>query len=297
MAELLWKRFAKVTFGKRGEEGKSISGLDLNFSIEKNIGADPNKGTISIFNMNEDSRGVLSQAEDLFISLEVGYGSEEDFFVLFLGDVIRANSSKKAGDWVTKIECGDGQKDLKKSNFSKSYKKGVSTGKILQDIIDTFDTVTFANPERFTSRKLEGSLVIDGDVTKALNKIINQQNLTWSVQDEVLRIVSPYEVLDDQVVYLSPSSGLIESPFSQDVSVINTTTPPAGQKKKQNVKVSGIKFKSLIIPNILPARAIEIKSRYIEGVFRCQKVMFSGSTFSNNWYASVDAIPFGDSNE
>lgn len=284
MAEF-WKRKCRVTFGKRGEEGKVIDSLHIDFSLNKNTGSEPNKGVINIFNMNIDSRGTLSQNDKLFLILDVSY-ADEPYHTIFAGDIIFATSIKEGADWVTKIEVGDGQRDLTRKTFQKSWKKGASTKAILREIFSSFEYITVDGFDRIKGRSLNGKLTVDGNLSQAIDKLLLQEGLTWTVQDEILRILSPYEVLDTNVTLLAPYSGLINTPFTQELTL------PNYEKGEKTVKVSGIKFKSLIVPNILPTRAVRIESVATVGSFKCIKARYNGSNYGNDWYIECEATPF-----
>lgn len=284
MAEL-WKRKCRLTFGERGSEGKVIDSLDMDFTIDKNTGSEPNKGTITVYNLNKDSRGIFTQEIELFCILEVSY-ADEPFHKIFSGDIIFATSTKEGADWVTKIDAGDGFRDLNRTTFQKSWKKGASTKSILREILNSFKYTSVEGFDRVKGRSLNGKLTVDGNLHQAIDKILLQEGLTWTVQDEILRILSPYEVLDTEVALLKPTSGLINTPFAQELTL------PNYENGEKNIKVSGIRFKTLIVPNVLPTRAVRIESESTVGDFKCIKARYSGSNYGNDWYIEGEATPF-----
>ena len=61
----LRQRVAHVTVGTLLLEGTEGTGLDVEFTIRKNLKPEPNSCTLKIYNLNDDHRNALSQSTEV----------------------------------------------------------------------------------------------------------------------------------------------------------------------------------------------------------------------------------------
>jgi hypothetical protein len=74
-------------------------------------------------------------------------------------------------------------------------------------------------------------------------------------------------------VLLTPETGLIGSPDISNRLVLRA--------------------RSLLNPELFPNRQVKIESTEIKGLmFRLERVIFTGETFGQNWYADIEAKRF-----
>jgi hypothetical protein len=263
---VLFDRRAVVTFGVRGQPGKRLEGLRVKFSIEKSDESYPNKASISIYNLNPSSRAEVEK-KGLALVLSVGYGLElED---IFNGDIARPITVLEGPDYVTTFEVGDGEKAFQSSRVDVTYKEGTSMKDIFQGLATSLGQ-TIKDFSQIGPEKILNGLSLSGLSRSHLDELTAKSGLEWSIQDNALQVIKKGGSTNEQAVLLSPESGLIGIP-----------------KKK----AEGIEFSSLLMPSIRPGRKVMLQSKFISGVFRCEKVTHKGDTHENDWFTTVEAVP------
>ena len=267
---LLWKRKANVIFGVKGEQGVKVSGLRIIFDIDKTPESVPNTAKISIYNLNETNRDLLKNEENLFIILEVGYGDEID--QLWIGDIKRSSTGRVGADFVTSIESEDGGQAIREARIDKSYAPGVDLKTVIQDVANTMrdaGNVVVGTLSRVKSEVAQNGLTISGISKVIMDDLIEKQDLEWSIQDNEVLFLEPEQDTGEEVVLLTPQTGLIGSPISRE---------------------KGIGFKALIqTTKIRPGRPVKIQSRQFDGLYRVNKAKYQGDTHEKPWYITGEA--------
>lgn len=252
-----------------------FDGLRVSFNIVRDLDPDPNPAEVSIYNLSAESRSKVQTAGAAVI-LEAGYG--DDIEQLYSGDVRRANHVKEGADWVTQITLGDGDTKYRTTRANLGFSKGTSILTVIKQIADA------------TGLKLGNILskAQDGDVAKALTEAVNGMVVSGpafielsrlmaslgyelSIQDGALQALAEKETTTEQVLLLSPESGLIGSPETGENGVVTA--------------------KSLLQPGTRPGRRIKLESRSIEGFFRVDKATHSGDTHGTDWYTEMELKP------
>ena len=52
-----------------------------------------------------------------------------------------------------------------------------------------------------------------------------------------------------------------------------------------------IAARSLLLPDLLPGRKVEIVSKEVDGFFQVQRSRFTGDTTGGDWYVDIEAEP------
>lgn len=270
--DILYNRTAKLKVGVLGQEGKDFTGLRVKFNVVKTSEANANTSKISVFNLNPDSRSFMEQ-QNLVAVLEVGYeppGFDPFTGIIAVGDIKRGKvkNERQTTDWVTSIEMGDGEKALQEIFFNQAFEKGASVSKVIRDVASSFgkpvNTIVGLEDKTYKS-----SLNLSGASKDILTTLTSEVGLEWSIQDDEVQILPPEGSTTDEVLLLSPLTGLISSPIKRE---------------------KGIEFTGLINPQVRPGRRVFIESRDISGEFRVRKVTFDGDTLEGDWKMMVEAV-------
>src|SRR5687768_15447735 len=107
----LYKRVANLTVTNATGLGRDFSNLRVQFKVEKTSESASNKGIIKIYNLSKDSRTFI-ESDELQVRLSAGYaGLVEQIFVGEIGPNAQGKtmSVRQPPDWITTIECGDGE--------------------------------------------------------------------------------------------------------------------------------------------------------------------------------------------
>jgi hypothetical protein len=261
--------------------------LRVTFDVEKNTNRDPNRALITIYNLSETNRATLQKGSDLITAFKkqkklyewqvtISSGYVETKEQLFLGDILFADSRREGSNWVTTIEAGDEERNYNSRYVSKSFGPGTSLYSVLTFLVtelgigygDSFNKLT--NPLRKLVVFKKG-VVVEGKVSKLLDKYVSGAGYQWSIQDGLLQILAPNETTLETVYVLNSASGLIGSP----------------EKGEEGT----VKAVSLLQGGIRPGRRIKLDSRMVKGVFKIERVIHHGDTWGKDWYTEVEAKP------
>ena len=266
----LWQRKVNAIFGIKGEDGNKVSGLRVTFDIEKTPESTANTAKISIYNLNENNRDLLKNKEALFIILEVGYGDDID--QLWVGDIKRSSTGRQGPDFVTSIESEDGGQAIREARIDKSYAPGVNIKTIIGDVANTLKEaggVAVGTLSRVSDEISQNGFTASGISKVILDDLAEKQGLEWSIQDNEVQFLDPDQDTGEEVVLLTPETGLIGSPISRE---------------------KGIEFKALIqTTKIRPGRPVKIQSRQFDGLYRVNKAKYQGDTHDKTWYITGEA--------
>lgn len=263
MANELFGRQARVVFGPIGENGKKVTDLRMRFKVEKTSASSPNKATIDVFNMSQDSR-TLSERAGNIITLDAGY--QEQLEQVFIGDVARASTKEEGSDFITTFECGDGESAYQNKTTDISFSAGANLPDVLTTLTRNFG-LSQGEQSGIPNKSFLNGFVASGPIRSILDGLMDGNDLEWSIQDNQLQIIKKKSTTQEEAIVLKSDSGLIGSPVKKD---------------------KGIEVKSLLQPKFKPGRAVVIESKFIKGVFRILKVTHEGDTHDRNWYSSLE---------
>jgi hypothetical protein len=102
----LFKRKAQVIIGKLGSKGRLLDGVRISFDIDMDDNKETNTGKVNIYNLSEETIGLLEQ-KDVSIILKIGYDGKE-LSTLFIGNVVEYEHDFNGFDVITKITLKDG---------------------------------------------------------------------------------------------------------------------------------------------------------------------------------------------
>lgn len=269
---LLWQRKASVTFGVKGEEGTKVEDLRIAFDIEKTRESNANTAKVTIYNLNENNRDLLKNKEDLFVILNVGYqGGDVD--QLLIADITRSSTKRQGPDFITVIECEDGGQALTEAHIDKSYAPGTNLKSVISDVVNSFveaGEVAVGTLSRVKDEIAQNGITVSGVSKVIMDDLIEKQDLEWSIQDNEVQVMEPLQDTGEEVVFLTPDTGLIGSPILRE---------------------KGIEFKALIqSTKIRPGRPVNLESRQFEGLYRINKARYQGDTHDKTWYVLCEGI-------
>ena len=87
--------------------GVDLSGLDIDFSVERTLKPEPNNASIRVYNLSDATRKAVSGAKTLNVSLAAGYQSGVE--QIYFGQVRAAWTERQGPDFITHFESGDGE--------------------------------------------------------------------------------------------------------------------------------------------------------------------------------------------
>lgn len=277
----LFKRKTQLIIGKSGSNGKLIEGLRFSFEISMTDTKETNKAEIRIYNLSQETIGLLEEKDSLAI-LKIGY-DEDELSILFIGNIVEFEHDFNDADIITKITCKDGFIPLTSKKLSLSFAPNSSTTQIINKIIAELNLVKgdYSFLPNYTYKQ---GFSFVGSPGVALDIILARIDYEWTIVNGVL-VISKNNESNGKIImqFLSKNTGLIDKPKRFKEKMVKTKT-------KTNKLMDGWKIKSLIIPSIQPKTLISVESEDVEGTFLVKAVKFIGDTHENDWIAEIDAI-------
>lgn len=236
------------------------------FDVSKAMTKDPNKLELRLYNLSEQSRGRI-QKKDAVVILQAGYEGT-GVAQLYKGNARLISHGKTGVDWISKVSCGDGEREIRTARISKSYKKGVDAKQVFKDLVGaiglpagnalkTIESAAMRGLGAFTS-----GFSLNGNAYEQLDARARAAGLRLFTHDGQLQLLGPNDASVETIVVLSPDTGLKGSPERGEKGVV--------------------KARSFLNPEIFPGRRVQLDSVAIKGQFRCEKVTHKGDTHGGN---------------
>lgn len=267
----------RLACGPAGGEGFEIGEvtaetpvpLHIAFSLQKSDLTTQNTGKVTVWNMNKIHRSVLEQ-DDCVLSLRAGYGSRLN--LIFAGIVSFVSTVMEGADRMTEIELVDNLIQLRDTYVSISYRGKVNWKIIVEDVAAQMGVVvSYSYNAEFVDIPNGYSYV--GKAKNILDKACDCCGLTWSVQNGVLQIKKPGDVMNREVYVLSAETGMIGSPERVVVSDSD------GTGKKQ----LGWDVEYLLNGAINIDDFVKLESQNVSGYFRVYSLQMQGDNISGDW--------------
>ncbi len=273
----LFGRIAVLNFGPVGLKGQSFAsivysqdpqntgspGFRIGFKIEKDTSSTVNKAEIRIYNLSSNSRSLAENPKNV-VELFAGYGKEPK--LLFRGNPSRVISTIGGPDSVTTFDVGDGLKSFQNSRVDVSFKKGTPAKDIFQTLTNTMGLAR-GEQKGLPEKSFPSGLSLSGPVRDHMNYLTQKLDLEWSIQNGAVQILPKGKSTEQAAFLLSAETGLIGSP---------------------NKKDKGLEVVSLLQPDINPGRVVEIRSKFVNGQFRVEKVSHEGDTSDTAWFTRIE---------
>lgn len=284
MSSRLFKRKTQLIIGKIGSQGKLIEGLRFSFDIEMTDARETNKGSINIYNLSEETIGLLEE-KNTSVILKVGYDDDE-LSTVFIGNVVEFEDEFNSPDVITKIKCSDGYIALTSRIISLSFAPESTTQQIVKKIVSELN-LTKGDYSKIPNLVYKQGFSFVGAPGTALDIILERTGWEWIIVNNVL-IISEQNKSNNETImqYLSPGTGLLDKPKRFK----NKPHKSKKTKIKKNKLLDGWKIKSLLIPSIQPKSLISVSSEELDGIFLVKAVKFTGDTHGKAWFAEIDAV-------
>lgn len=278
---LLYNRVIKLVVGPPGQFGKEIENLRMNFKVEKTSEANPNIGSIEIYNLSRKTLAIIEKKNSAMV-LKAGY--ENNMTLVFSGDIAKATTDKKGPDLVTKVECGDGEATYQNADFSQSFAPGSTVSKVLNDVVGSFNA-TAGEIIGVKQDVFQNGITLMGSSRDHMDQLTKKQDLEWSIQDGAVTVLPRGGASKKPAVLLNSDTGLIGTPTR--ITILKSSTDPLLGEGNQE---AGVKFKSLMNPLLKPGQLVKLDSFNVNGIFTVRKVTHSGDNWGNMWESEVEAI-------
>lgn len=257
-----------------------VDGLRVQFKAEKTLKKEPNTLDLSITNLSAQTRAGMQKKGAKVVVLA---GHADQIGQIFAGDARTIDHVRKGPDWVTRIQCGDGERAYRYALTNKSFKAGTTVADVVKALANDLGIgvgnalaqIAAQNPRGF-AQYINGHAAY-GNAARELDKVLRTAGFTWSIQDGQLQLLRVDETTKDSLALFSPATGLIGS-------------PEHGAPDKKG-KASVLKVKALLSPLVRPGRRVKLESESATGVYRAEKVTHQGDTAGQDWYTDMELKP------
>lgn len=280
-----------VNFGRRCEVnvgGLRVESLRVGFTIEKSVKREPNTCEIAVYNLSRAHRDALetgygklrvpgTKLKAIPVRLAAGYVGS-GMSLLFYGQLREVFSRPESdGSWVTVLRSGDGDRATR-ARATYGFRPGVSITRIVEALTGEMGIGLGNATKQLGQAALRGigasigrGATFEGAAPEQLDSVLRSAGYEWSIQDNALQVVPIGKSLDTQGVLLSPQTGLVDVP----------TTDEKGN----------LQARALLLPGLVPGRRIKVRASTIRGVWRLEKVRYVGDTHGTDWVAELEGTP------
>lgn len=295
----LFDRRVTIEAGKIGSPGIRIENLRTIFNIKKTSTSTYNTAHISIYNLNEQSRSLLSNLDldkaDNLLVIKAGYALQQQS-VIFVGNIRSALVKIERPNIIMELDSNDGEKAVNQlkipcDGFVGSYQNGIDAKKVLMDLVKASGIDAHKiDWSRVVSRKYANGFCFFGSGKILLNNLCDYLGLEYSIQNNQLKIFPTGSSDNSKIILLTSATGLIGSPERLNDVNLDTFVMNTKKKKKEKKHVAGWKIKALLQPTIEPGSVVAIRSIEIptETHFRVVEVTHTGDTHGNDWTTSMN---------
>ncbi|MCO6545357.1 MAG: hypothetical protein J6583_07470 [Gilliamella sp.] len=263
------RQFGRVLELKIGNRKESIviNNLRVAFSIKKTLTSEPNAGEISVYNLNDSNRNLITSKQYNFLELSVCY-KEDVLRLIFCGDILTVENKQIGKDIITTMRCGDGHRAYTEKTIIKTMQKGQKDSDFLNEAVSSFGvqkgTINLPN-----DRALPRGKVLMCDTREAMHKIAINNNADWSIQDDQLVVIPKNKALaNNEGWVISRNTGMIGSP------------------KKSN---DGLEITTLCNPHYRIGSLVRVESKLTEynGDYKVKSIEHNGDLCGANWHSKL----------
>lgn len=243
--------------------------LHVNFSLQKSDLETQNTGRVTLWNLNPPQLAVLNE-KDCVVSLKAGYGSK--LALIFDGIVSYVSTTIDSADRKTEIEVIDNLVEIRDTYVSVSYNGTVNWKIIFDDVAAQMGVaVSYSYNAEFVDISNGFSFV--GLARDIMTKGCKCCNLSWSIQNGVMQVKKPGDVMSREVYVLSPDTGLLGIP----ARVVITQDEATGKN------TLGWDVEYFLNGAINIDDYVKLESETVTGYFRVYSLEISGDNVSGDW--------------
>lgn len=266
------KQFGRVLELKIGnrKECVIINNLRVTFSIKKTLSSEPNTGEISVYNLNDSNRNLITSKQYNYLELSVCY-KEDILRLIFCGDILSVENNLSGQDIITTMRCGDGHRIYTEKTIFKTMEKGQKDKDIVEEVLKNLG-IQKGDIDLPNDRILPRGKVMMCDTREVMHKIAINNNADWSIQDDQLVVIPDNKALaNNEGWVISMNTGMIGSP-----------------KKTDN----GLEVTTLCNPHYKIGALIRVESRLTEynGDYKIESIEHNGDLYGTNWHSKLVCI-------
>lgn len=248
-----------------GNHYSNQTALRVAFSIEKKTESAPNKGTITLFNLNPKTRAAISLGWT--IRLRCGYENLVD--TIFIGKIGIVNHTRQGPDIASSLQVSEGFRALLETPFQKSYPPKTHVAQVLQDIAKQMD-VKIGVVRDIPDVVYAKGLTLSHGCRDALDTVLKPLKMEAAISNERLNILPADKPFGTRAVVVSKDSGLINTP---------------------TIEKRDVNFDAVLLPQLtVPGQLVQVKTgdAAASGFFKIRSVKVEGDSHGEAWSVSCN---------
>lgn len=250
--------------------------LHVNFSLQKSDLETQNTGRVTVWNLNPKQLAVLNE-KDCCLSLRAGYGSR--LSLIFAGIVSYATTTKDGSDMKTEMEVVDNLVEVRDTYVSVCYNGAVNWKTIFDDVAAQMG-VAVSYSYNATFSNLANGYSFTGLARDIMSKGCKCCGLSWSLQNGVMQVKKPGDVMSKEVYVLSSKSGLIGIP----AKVVISSDEATGKNQ------IGWEVEYLLNGAINIDDYVKLESKTVTGFFRVRTLEITGDNITGDWLCKAQLL-------
>jgi hypothetical protein len=255
-------------------------GLRVVAKGSRTLKPEPNKCSVSIYNLSPEHRASLTKQGNPVMVLSAGY--DTSLTQIFYGETHHVTHQWRDGDIITTIDTTDGGKAAQHGRVKASFAKGTKAGDVLKVLAKALgvkagnldEAVRKINAGKAASIYAEGVCLTDS-ARSDMTALCRSAGLEWSVQDGKLQILDLNRPLAVRAIVLDRSL-LLDSP---SVTLTKTGT----------LTYRLVEGQTFIQGDFIPGRQIQVAHPNVSGAFRLEKCDYALDTHGDDWYVTFEA--------
>jgi len=289
------------------ESDGEVPKLDMSIDVSKNLDPEPNEATVTIDNLNENTRSRIIDPSVRDTPIEIWFApfGSSDLVKCFVGEINFARSEYQAPGIRTTLACTSQQWHMRSKFISrKTYEAGTSISQIIDDLIEVIDLPT--QKADIPTGNIILSQSFSGPAYMLLKKFIMNYGLFCHITDGILNISGVYSPSNPTIVKI-PRTIQVSEPMPTErkdavdvllhtITDTNNINPFAKQTKRAKRRWSkqalsrndyteyeavddiifGVECETLGIPVIIPDNIVEFEG--LPSKYRVQAVTHHGDT-------------------
>ncbi len=294
---LLFDRIAKLLIQDADKPDEIITGLRIQFQVEKFFERTLNVGSMTVFNLRPDLRSRLvkrkASAESApFTTITLIAGFEDKRGTIFRGNLVQGFSSREGPDWITRLEAITGFDQMASARGKES---------------DSYDTITaLALVEKLLGSQhlnaAPGAFRIDPvQRAKLATTILTGNAYSGNLLDELVRVLAQFGLkvnLDDAEVLVAKALSPI-NPLEEQVSPI--VSPDTGLLGSPRMTPVGVQLQTLLNHEIRVMKLFRVSSETTRQndllgeetqTFTCTGLKHVGDTHADEFFSEVTGAWF-----
>jgi len=284
---LYGRKYQVIVSDLNGDKALDVSQLHCKFELYKTMLVQPNYSTVTIYNLSPETENAIIQ-EGYRCVVSGGYvGSQYGMLMDF--NVIQPIRYKENGtDFVLQLVGMDSDIFYAYGTANFSLLRGQNARQVIGKVASSCSVPTdigILSSSLDDTKRLSRGKVVFGLAVDVLRQIAKSEGMAYYMEDGKINFIHPSDPPTDEIIDLTPQTGLIGVPEQQEYGVsIRMLLNP-------QVKIgSMIHIDNSLVRNQQYSVGEPIYQLDQDGIYRVISLCHRGDTRGQDWYTEVNTV-------